>query len=147
MNDLDLTLSDGLDIFYPLPVSSASANSSSNDRLNPVEIIRLDSPARDTVYTVTVSAHRLLVAQPYALVISGNLGHHQGGGEGSGKAAKKKKNSLFTASVVRAAELSLLSLAIAGIGNLLVDAFPPKLDPHPSKHSLEQPAAETETVE
>lgn len=72
LNDLDVTLSDSTNVYYP-----EISNSNSNfDRLNPVEIIRLSSPSRNTTYKVTISAHILVKTQPYALVISGNIGQH-----------------------------------------------------------------------
>jgi hypothetical protein len=36
----------------------------------------MSSPTRNTTYTVTVSAYRLVKTQPYALIISGNIGHY-----------------------------------------------------------------------
>lgn len=72
LNDLDITLSDSINTYYP----DVSNSNSHYDRLNPVEIIRLSTPSRNTTYTVTVSAHILVKTQPYAIVISGNLGKY-----------------------------------------------------------------------
>lgn len=74
LNDLDITLTDqDSNTFYPLATSSSNSGSQ-HDRLNPVEIIRLPSPRRNSTYTLKVSAHRLVTTQPYALIISGNIG-------------------------------------------------------------------------
>jgi hypothetical protein len=76
LNDLDITLTDqDSNTFYPLVVSNSNTESE-HDRLNPVEIIRLSSPRRNATYTLTVSAHSLVTTQPYALIISGNIGQY-----------------------------------------------------------------------
>jgi hypothetical protein len=84
LNDLDITLTDesSKTNIYPLVVSSSNSNSQQqqqqgeHDHINPVEIIRLTSPTRNTTYTLTVSAHKLVTTQPYALIISGNIGQY-----------------------------------------------------------------------
>ncbi len=72
INDLDITLSNSTHTFYPIVRNSQNKF----DRLNNVEVITLDSPVPNSTYVVTVSAYSLSKTQPYALVMTGNIGHY-----------------------------------------------------------------------
>lgn len=70
INDLDLKLSDGINTYYPIVTNSEGKY----DRLNNVEVIILFNPPANTTFTVTVTGHSLSTTQPYALIISGEVG-------------------------------------------------------------------------
>ena len=74
VNDLDLTISNETHTFHPLVTTDTSGTV---DRLNNIEFIMLNQPRRNTNYTVTVSAHSLSRTQPYALVMSGEVGEFE----------------------------------------------------------------------
>lgn len=75
VNDLDITLSNATHTFRPL-VTTDKAHTV--DRKNTIELIVLHFPKRNSNYTVTVSPYSVSHTQPYALVISGEVGEFEG---------------------------------------------------------------------
>mmetsp|Transcript_7504 Transcript_7504/g.11144 ORF Transcript_7504/g.11144 Transcript_7504/m.11144 type:complete len:795 (-) Transcript_7504:176-2560(-) len=73
VNDLDLTVSNDTHTFYPLVTNSGGQF----DRRNNHEFVIIEYPARNASYTVTVTGHSLSRTQPYALVISGEIGEYE----------------------------------------------------------------------
>ncbi|CAE7515171.1 tagC [Symbiodinium microadriaticum] len=70
INDLDLMMTDGTDTYYPVITNLDGKY----DRLNNVEAIILFNPPANTTFTVTVTGHSISTTQPYALIISGEVG-------------------------------------------------------------------------
>jgi len=70
VNDLDLRLFNDTHSFYPMITNEDGKY----DRINNVEVIVLSRPARNATYTVTVTPHSISRTQPYALVITGEIG-------------------------------------------------------------------------
>ena len=83
MNDLDLSVTDGTSLWSPL-VTNAAEFDRRYDIRNNLEFIHLDSLSPNTNYTVTVRARSLSRPQPYALVISGEIGYYTYEDSGSG---------------------------------------------------------------
>jgi hypothetical protein len=75
VNDLDLSVTNGTYLWSPL-VTNANEFDRSYDIKNNFEFIYLNSLKPNTNYTVTVSARSLSRTQPYALVISGEIGYY-----------------------------------------------------------------------
>lgn len=71
VNDLDVTLSNSTHTFYPLVTTDEAQTV---DRKNTIEFIILHFPKRNSNYTVTVSPFSISRTQPYALIISGEVG-------------------------------------------------------------------------
>jgi hypothetical protein len=92
INDLDIELSNGTHAFYPIVTDTDGKY----DRINNMEVIVLYNPMPNTTYTVTVTPHSVSVTQPYALIISGEVGEF---------AYSKKKDPLL---VIIAAVLVLI---------------------------------------
>ena len=73
INDLDLQLSNSTHIFYPLITNDATKRF---DRKNNLEFIILHYPERNSTYTVTVTPKTILKTQPYAIIITGEVGQY-----------------------------------------------------------------------
>jgi hypothetical protein len=67
VNDLDLTITDST-------TTTTHDAVRANDRLNNVEMVKLEDPVAGRTYTVEVTCHKLSAAQPYALVLTGENG-------------------------------------------------------------------------
>jgi len=83
INDLDLEIYNSTHSFYPLVTTDSEGK---YDRLNTVEVVDISHPVRNAEYTVKVSAHLLVTTQPFALVLSGEVGrvaYETRGGESS----------------------------------------------------------------
>ena len=65
VNDLDIKITSGTSTYDAVRAS---------DRLNNVEMVKLEDPVAGQTYTVEVSCHKLSYAQPYALVLTGENG-------------------------------------------------------------------------
>ena len=71
VNDLDLMLSNATHEFGPLVTTDVEGR---YDRKNTVEFVVLHHAKRNSNYTVTITGHSISYTQPYALVISGEIG-------------------------------------------------------------------------
>eukprot|EP00602_Paraphysomonas_sp_CaronLab_P004823 CAMPEP_0185022698 /NCGR_PEP_ID=MMETSP1103-20130426/5407_1 /TAXON_ID=36769 /ORGANISM="Paraphysomonas bandaiensis, Strain Caron Lab Isolate" /LENGTH=632 /DNA_ID=CAMNT_0027554897 /DNA_START=589 /DNA_END=2487 /DNA_ORIENTATION=- len=74
INDLDIELSNSTHNFYPIVTNSDDMY----DRKNNLEVIVLHNPAPGGLYTVKVTPVSVVMGpQPYALVLSGEVGQHE----------------------------------------------------------------------
>jgi hypothetical protein len=73
INDLDIQLSNSTHTFYPIITNDGFDRA---DRKNNLECIVLQYPKANGNYTVTVTARSISRTQPYALVITGQVGHY-----------------------------------------------------------------------
>jgi hypothetical protein len=71
INDLDVELSDGANTYYPVVTTDTTGK---YDRKNNLEVVLLFDPPANTSFTVKVTAHAVSITQPYALIISGEVG-------------------------------------------------------------------------
>jgi hypothetical protein len=78
VNNLNVKLSNLTHTFHPLTTTPSRPT----DNLNNLEVIILHNPSPNSTYTVTISATSLSIAQPYSLVISGEVNAHLGQDDG-----------------------------------------------------------------